>query len=206
MAVSKLIYSICGPRMPPKQSTTAGSSGSQPRKRRAPVQPLIRSRLSLNKSTMSPGEWGEPITNLTRVQQDRFNNLVHRPFAPCKCFHAPTLDQLRIAREVEQLFSAIGWQKYLIIDYPTFEELCCEFYSTFEFTRNEFITLDEPEIIQFRLRGTQFSMSINEFNLILGFVSEDTIATGAYINSACDYTRPFSTDYIDIWREWSTNR
>ena len=49
-------------------------------------------------------------------------------------------------------------------------------------------------------------MSINEFNLTLGFVSEDTIASEAYINNACDYTRPFSTEYIDIWKEWSMDR
>ncbi|XP_027165944.1 uncharacterized protein LOC113765900 [Coffea eugenioides] len=63
---------------------TVGPSGSQPRKRRAPVQPPIRSRLGLNKSTMSPEEWGEPVTNLTRAQQDRFNSLVHCPFAPLR--------------------------------------------------------------------------------------------------------------------------
>ena len=60
-------------------------------------------------------------------------------------------------------------------------------------------------MIKFRLRGAPQDMSINDFNLTLGFVSEDTISSGTYINSACDYTRPFSSDYIDIWREWSTD-
>ena len=131
--------------------------------------------------------------------------LLSRPFAPCKCFHAPTLDHLQIAREVEQLFTAIGWERYLVLDYPTFEELCYEFYSTFDFTKNEFITLDEQRVIKFKLRGTPQDMSINDFNLLLGFVSEDTISSGMYRNSACDYTRSFSSDYIDIWREWSTD-
>ena len=170
----------------------------QPRKRRAPIQSPIRSRLGLNKTTISHGEWGEPINNLTQAQKDRLTSLVLRPFAPGKCFHAPTLDHLQIAREVEQLFSAIGWQRYLTIDYPTFKELCYEFYSTFEFNTNEFITLDEPGVITFRLRGTPQDMSINAFNLTLGFVSKDTLSSGTYINSAYDYTRPFSSEYIDI--------
>ena len=93
----------------------------------------------------------------------------------------------------------------MVIDYPTFEELCYEFYSTFEFYKNEFITLDEPELIKFRLRGIPQDMSINDFNLNLEFVNGDTLSFEMYINSTCDYTRPFASDYIGIWREWSTD-
>ena len=74
------------------------------------------------------------------------------------------------------------------------------------FDKSANLALDSPGVIKYRLRGTPQAHSINEFNIMLGFVSEDTIASGAYINSACDYTQSFANNYIEIWREWSTDK
>ena len=59
---------------------------------------------------------------------------------------------------------------------------------------------------KFRLLGVDMSLSINEFNILLGFIDSEAISSPEYMNSACDYGQPFSRDYIDIWREWSVDK
>ena len=98
------------------------------------------------------------------------------------------------------MFTNIEWDKFLVIVCPAYEELCYEFYATFEFEKSADLALDSPGVIKYRLRCTPQAHSINEFNMMLSCVSEDTIASSAYINSVCDYTQPFVNNYIEIWR------
>ena len=102
--------------------------------------------------------------------------------------------------------SDIGWGRFLVIDYPAYKELCYEFYATFQFDKSDSMALDTPGVIKYRLQGTPQEHYINEFNLILGFVGEDTLSSGSCINSACDYIQLFASNYIEIRREWSTDK
>ena len=129
-----------------------------------------------------------------------------RPFAACKSVHHPTLDHLHIASDVDRLFAAIGWQRYLTIDYPSYSELSWEVYTTFSFDKPSNLTLSTPDVVKFRLLGVDMSLSINEFNILLGFIDPEAVSSPEYMNSACDYGQPFARDYIDIWREWSVDK
>ena len=61
-------------------------------------------------------------------------------------------------------------------------------------------------MVKFRLLGVDMSLSINEFNILLGFIDPEAVSSPEYMNSACDYGQPFARDYIDIWREWSIDK
>ena len=122
--------------------------------RRPPLKPTTRFRVVLCKSNVFPEVCGSTLNYLTLGQEGRLSSLVVHPFVPCKCFHPPTLDQLNIVSKVEQLFSAIGWERYLVIDYPSYEEFCYEFYVTFEFEKSDFLALDTPGVVKYRLWGT----------------------------------------------------
>lgn len=198
------------PIMPPKKerakkSTPAKASGSNSRKRKAPLQPPTRSRLGISRSILSPGALADTLNNLTSAQQKVLQSLIGRPFVPCKCFDIATLGHLNIVNDMERFFNRIGWSRFMHIDYPTYEELCYEFYATFQFNKMDGMALDTPGVIQFQLIGQTFDLSINEFNLYLGFVSETTLAGEVYFNNACDLTQRFANNYVEIWREWSTD-
>lgn len=83
-------------------------------------------------------------------------------------------------------------------DGPTYTKLSWEFYSTFHFDRPTNCALTTPDVIKFRLMGHELSLSINDFNVLLGFVDETDVTSAAYLNCACDYIKPFATDFIDI--------
>ncbi|KAK4403961.1 hypothetical protein Sango_0764700 [Sesamum angolense] len=78
-------------------------------------------------------------------------------------------------------------------------ELTREFYTTFEFTTPQSLTLDTPNVIKFRLMGKEFSMTLTDFNIALGFTTTDLARTHEYQNSLCDYRDDFNA--IKEWKD-----
>ena len=156
-----------GTKKKTKISTNTLQSILMPNKKwRLPTKPKKRSRLGNTKGVLphSISELGGELTQLTKEQTDTLYILKSQTFAPCIDIHTPTLDQLNIATEVKILFTAIGWQQYLTLNYSTFLELCWEFYSTFKFVKPDNFLLDTPNVVSYRLLGVDLSHSIIEFN------------------------------------------
>ena len=87
---------------------------------------------------------------------------------------------------MDRLFAAIGWQRYLTIDYPSYSELSWEVYTTFSFDKPSNLTLSTPDVVKFRLLGVDMSLSLNEFNILLGFIDPEAVSSPEYMNIACD--------------------
>ncbi|KAK4394161.1 Retrovirus-related Pol polyprotein from transposon.6, partial [Sesamum angolense] len=73
------------------------------------------------------------------------------------------------------------------------------FYTTFEFTTPQSLTLDTPNVVKFRLMGKEFSMTLTDFNIALGFTTTDLARTHEYQNSLCDYRDDFNA--IKEWKD-----
>jgi len=71
--------------------------------------------------------------------------------------------------------------------------LVFKFYSTFYFNRSA-NTIDTPHAVNFRLLGVHYNLSISEFNVALGFVKEDYLATDDYYDSFLDIPPNFDAN------------
>ena len=112
---------------------------------------------------------------------------------------------LGIRKEVERMFTAIGWGPYAKIFCLAFVELVREFYSTFEFDLPTGYTVDTLNVIHFRLMDQEFNFSITQFNLIFRLITREYVETREYAESACNYIESFFSHYPDIWREMSVD-
>ncbi|KAL2515361.1 putative RNA-dependent RNA polymerase 1 [Forsythia ovata] len=110
---------------------------------------------------------------------------------------------LNIETNVLELIDNIGWQNYFSIQYPAYIELVREFYTTFEFKKPEDFKLNSPRVVQFRLMGKEFNLSIIEFNVAFGFINEKYASTDEYLNSACDYSEHFEP--VSLYKALSTS-
>nr|XP_012461549.1 unnamed protein product [Gossypium raimondii] len=86
-----------------------------------------------------------------------------------------------------------GWTDFAAIDEPAYYELVFEFYSTFYFGHSA-NTIGTPHAVNFRLLGMHHNLSISEFNVALGFVSDDYLATDDYYDSFLDIPSDFDTN------------
>ncbi|KAL2514144.1 putative RNA-dependent RNA polymerase 1 [Forsythia ovata] len=96
-----------------------------------------------------------------------------------------------------------GWQTYFSIQCPSYIELGREFYTTFEFKKLDDFTLNSPRVVQFRLMGKEFKLSITEFNVAFGFINEEYASFDEYLNSACDYSVNFEP--VNLYKALSTS-
>lgn len=65
------------------------------------------------------------------------------------------------------------------------------------------MTLNTAGVIQFRLMGRTFKMSITEFNMAIGFIDERDAQLEMYLTSACDYDNSFHP--VLLYLDWSTS-
>ncbi|KAK4394021.1 Retrovirus-related Pol polyprotein from transposon opus [Sesamum angolense] len=137
------------------------------------------------------------LTFTTQEHKKRYSVIKTRPHNPSKFFHPPSLIELGINEKVESLLFNMPWREVVQIRCPIFVELIREFYTTFVFTKPDPFTLTAPNTVCFRLLGKEFKMSINDFNLAMGFVYDEYLATQTYCESLIDYG-PF--DPISVWK------
>ncbi|KAG8377679.1 hypothetical protein BUALT_Bualt08G0057900 [Buddleja alternifolia] len=183
---------------PPSSSPTI-SSGFSSSSQSPGDSPPQRSRLDKGKSVLPPSsKLGGFTTFKSKVQQTRYNALCRYPIIPGKCVDYDVLNVLNICDEFVALVDGIGWSGYFHVKLPAFIELTREFYTTFKFNKPKDLTLTSPDVVKFRLMGKEFSYSINQFNVALGFVDNDYVQTDEYKNSCCDYLRDFRP--YQIWK------
>ncbi|KAH9716295.1 hypothetical protein KPL71_021412 [Citrus sinensis] len=78
-----------------------------------------------------------------------------------------------------------------------------EFYATFQFNRPNDFTLHTSDVIKFRLMGRNFSHSIMDFNLALGFIDDDYSTSDEYLGTTCDFSENFEP--YGLWRNLSVD-
>jgi len=133
------------------------------------------------------------LTFTSPAHQSQFEQIQHRPLEVCKHVDPFSLYFLEIEESVNQYFDAIGWIDFAAIDEPAYYELVFEFYSMFYFNRST-NTIDVPRAVNFRLLGVHYNLSISKFNVALGFVSEDYLATDDYYDSFLDIPPDFDAN------------
>ncbi|KAG8391683.1 hypothetical protein BUALT_Bualt01G0212800 [Buddleja alternifolia] len=189
---------------PPRSSSPTISSGFSSSSQSPNDSPRQRSRLGKGKSVLPPSsKLGGFATFKSKVQQTRYNELCRYPIIPGKCVDYDALNALNIRDEFVALVDGIGWSGYFHVKLPAFIELTREFYTTFKFNKTKDLTLTSPVVVKFRLMGKEFSYSIIQFNVALGFVDNDYVQADAYSNSCCDYLRDFCP--YQIWKTISTD-
>ncbi|KAL0373000.1 UNVERIFIED_CONTAM: Retrovirus-related Pol polyprotein from transposon.6 [Sesamum calycinum] len=102
-------------------------------------------------------------------------------------------------RELYLLIENIGWQCFFDCTEDIYIELTREFYTTFEFTTPPSLIFDTPDVVRFRLMGKEFSMTLTEFNIVLGFTTVDLARTHEYQNSLCNCRDDFNA--IKEWKD-----
>ncbi|KAG8364868.1 hypothetical protein BUALT_Bualt18G0043200 [Buddleja alternifolia] len=123
----------------------------------------------------------------------RYNELCRSPIIPGKCVDYDALNVLNIRYEFVALVVGIGWSGYFHVKLPAFIELTREFYTTFKFNKPKDLTLTSPGVVKFRLMGKEFSYSINQFNVALGFVDNDYVQTDEMGIVTLNHGRPTFT-------------
>ena len=78
-----------------------------------------------------------------------------------------------------------------------------EFYAIFEFNILDEFSVTTLGVVRFRLMGREFTQSITEFNLALGFIDIPYSQSEEYMTSSCDYTEPFFSHNTGYWKELS---
>ncbi|KAG8386865.1 hypothetical protein BUALT_Bualt03G0193400 [Buddleja alternifolia] len=142
-------------------------------------------------------------TSKSKIQQKRYIDLCRYPIIPGKGDDFDALTALNICDEFVALVDGIGWSGYFQVKFQAFIELMREFYTTFKFNKPKDLTLTSPGVVKFRLMGQEFSYSINQFHVALGFVDNEYVQTDEYKNSSCDYLRDFRP--ILLWNTISTD-
>ncbi|KAF7812892.1 putative RNA-dependent RNA polymerase 1 [Senna tora] len=119
-----------------------------------------------------------------------YEQIQRAPIVPCKYIDPHTLDALNITDDVHTLMENIGWMKFMNIQCPIAPEAVREFYSTFRLNLKRTIRIDTPAIVQFQMLERHFSLSLLQFNKILGFCDEedDESSIGDFL---CDYPDDF---------------
>ncbi|KAG8370011.1 hypothetical protein BUALT_Bualt14G0073200 [Buddleja alternifolia] len=163
---------------PPRSSSPTISSGFSSSSQSPGASPPQRSRLGKGKSVLPPSsKLGGFTTFKSKVQQTRYYELCRYPIIAGKYVDYDALNALNICDEFVALVDGIGWGGYFHVKLPAFIELTREFYTTFKFNKTKDLTLTSPGVVKFRLMGKEFSYSINQFNVALGFVDNDYVQT-----------------------------
>ena len=80
---------------------------------------------------------------------------------------------MNVKDNFDSLIDKIGLRKFVDVDCLGYVELIRKFYATFQFNIPNDSTLHTPDVIKFTLMGQNFSRSITNFNLALGFIDDD---------------------------------
>ena len=139
----------------------------------------------------------------TQQEKERYKDISTRKILPAKYIHYPTLEKLNVKDNFDSLIDKIGLRKFVDVDCLGYVELIREFYATFQFTMPNDFTLYTPDVIKFRLMGRNFSHSITDFNLALGFIDDDYSSSDAYLGTTCDFSENFEP--YGLWRNLSVD-
>ncbi|KAF7839569.1 putative RNA-dependent RNA polymerase 1 [Senna tora] len=128
----------------------------------------------------------------------RYEQIQRAPIVPCKYINPLTPDALNITDDVHTFMENIGWTKFMNIQCPIAPEVVQEFYSTLTMNLKRTTRIDSPAIVQFQMLERKFSLSLLQFNKILGFCDEedDESSIGDFL---CDYPDDF--DQNKAYRE-----
>ena len=150
--------------------------------------------------------FGGHLTFTRAADRERYAAACTRKLIPYKYIHDPTLDLLNIRDVFARQLAAIGWIRYVAIILSAFTELTWDFYATFEFNIPDEFSVTTPGVVRFRLMGREFTQSITEFNLALGFIDIPYSQSEEYMASSCEYTEPFFSHNTCYWKELSIDR
>ncbi|KAH9741368.1 Endonuclease [Citrus sinensis] len=139
----------------------------------------------------------------TQQEKERYKDISTRKILPAKYIHYPTLEKLNVKDNFDSLIDKIGLRKFVDVDCLGYVELIREFYATFQFTMPNDFTLHTPDVIKFRLMGQNFSHSITDFNLALGFIDDDYSTSDEYLGTTCDFSENFEP--YGLWRNLSVD-
>ena len=117
-------------------------------------------------------------------------------FSANRYLHQQTMEKFGISDTIHQHLARAGWEAFASIICDAYLEPTIEFLSTLTVScENQ--TIDHPDTIQFRLNRQQFSMSLNQFNVAMGFETDASILLPAYQNAFLDFPSTFSD--ITFW-------
>ena len=105
-----------------------------------------------------------PFTSQFRheEQRNKFNKLMSRSFAPMKYISASSLQRVGLLNEVNMYISRMGWEAFMMKQYPTYVVPTCEFLSSFEFDKNKVL-------LNFRLGNQDHTIGLFELNDVFHF-------------------------------------
>ncbi|KAH9779128.1 hypothetical protein KPL71_007608 [Citrus sinensis] len=139
----------------------------------------------------------------TQQEKERYKDISTCKILPAKYIHYLTLEKLNVKDNFDSLIDKIGLRKFVDVDCLGYVELIREFYATFQFNMPNDFTLHTPDVIKFRLMGRNFSHSITDFNLALGFIDDDYSSSDAYLGTTCDCSENFEP--YGLWRNLSVD-
>ena len=95
-------------------------------------------------------------------QRNKFNKLMSRSFAPMKYISASSLQRAGLLNEVNMYISRMGWEAFVMKQYPTYVVPTYEFLSSFEFDENE-------ALLNFKLGNLDHTIGLFELNDVFHF-------------------------------------
>ena len=95
-------------------------------------------------------------------QRNKFNKLMSISFAPMKHISASSLQRAGLLNEVNMYILRMGWEAFVMKQYPTYVVPTCEFLSSFEFDENE-------ALLNFRLGNQDHTIGLFELNDVFHF-------------------------------------
>ena len=128
----------------------------------------------------STGDALHPLLQFTnRRIQAKVQSLISLPIEPNRYPSRSALEQLGLWDEIYNTFNKEGWKTLIDIWDPRYKELIVEFLALFMLDKKG-IGYERPGVVQFRLGGRQFAMSISEFGVALGVYRESFLQKELY--------------------------
>ena len=117
----------------------------------------------------------------------KVSNLLPLPIEPSRYPSQSALERLGVWDDISDRLTRGHWLDLLTVRDPCYRELLVEFLSSFRMDKKGLIDVFKPDIIRFRLGGTQFSFSISAFGVQLGLYSPTFVTTDEYRQSLLDF-------------------
>ena len=90
-------------------------------------------------------------------QRKKYKQFLSRKFVPNRYMSANALREVGLLEEVNMYIARIGWEACVLLQYPTYIRLTCEFLSSFHFDEHSLI-------LTFRLGNMEHTMGMFELN------------------------------------------